>query len=141
MKRTMGIGLAVGLAGLSVALGAAMAQQGAKVTPILDSGVTMTGQAIQYPSGKPKILVQTGELAPGAETGNHSHPFPQMTYILQGEVELVFADGSKYRYKAGDALIDAVDTLHTAKNIGSGPAKFLVVAVGEEGKSTTMRPH
>ena len=137
MKRTIVYGVAAALVGL----GAASAQQGAKITSLVDSSLTMSGQAIAYPAGKPKIAALLGELAPGGETGKHAHPYPQLTYILQGEVLLELEDGSKHQYKAGEAFLDAVGVWHNAKNIGSAPAKFLVVAMGEKGKSTTVRPH
>jgi quercetin dioxygenase-like cupin family protein len=60
------------------------------------------------------------EIAPGAETGWHSHSIPSFAFILEGELEVRLKNGSVNRLKAGEALAEVVNTLHNGRNVGSG---------------------
>ena len=79
------------------------------------------------------------ELAPGGASDRHQHPIPPYIQVLQGTLTVEFDDGSRQSFEAGRGFLEAVDTWHTARNLGEDPVKFLVVFMGEQGKSNFMR--
>ena len=69
----------------------------------------------------------------GSPVVPHTHSFPVLIMIQEGEIELT-QDGKSYIYRAGDAFIEDVGIIHESKNIGNVPVKALVVAMGIEGQ-------
>lgn len=129
------------LALLLVTSAAAWAQQGFKLTPVLKSTTTMTGQPLQYVrTDKPEVTVALGELEPGGEVGRHMHWASGFVYILEGTLTVMMEDGSQYEFQPGQAFVEATNTWHNAKNMGSGPVRLLVVWPGEMGKPNIVRP-
>lgn len=102
--------------------------------------VTANGQKIVYPAtDKPEITASLVEIGPGAETGWHKHPVPVYAYMLEGELEVELENGTRIVYKAGDAIIEVVDTFHTGKNRGQIPARLVVFYTGSAGQPNVIR--
>jgi quercetin dioxygenase-like cupin family protein len=124
-------------------LAAAFAQdnplpEGFTTQPVLKSGMTADGDALQLPAGRPEIVSVIGTLEPGGRTARHQHPVPVFVYVLEGELEVFTEGGEPRNYKAGDAFLESVNRWHQAFNKGDGETKILVVFIGEEGKPTTV---
>ena len=64
----------------------------------------------------------------------HTHPFPVLLIIQQGEVTLNYEGGKSKVYGPGDAFIEDVGIVHSSRNTGDVPIKALVVAIGVEGQ-------
>jgi quercetin dioxygenase-like cupin family protein len=111
---------------------------GFQTEPVIKTSVTRDNDPIVYPTGSPEIVSVIGTIEPGGRTPLHQHPVPVYVYILEGEVELRTEGGQPYRYKAGEAYIEALDRDHQLFNVGAQPARVLVVFVGEAGKPTTI---
>ena len=105
------------------------------LAPLLESGETIIGQPIAYPTGTPKITAAVVFLAPGKETGWHTHAVPLFAYVLQGELSVDYGDKGIKVYKAGDALLEAMNWPHNGINKGTVPALILAVYMGAEGKT------
>lgn len=87
--------------------------------------------------------VFTGTLATGESVGVHETMQPagtapnpphriqhsEIIVIQQGTVEFDH-DGKAERAGAGSILYVAYGTLHTVKNLGPGPAKYVVIQIG-----------
>lgn len=117
---------------------AALAQQAPlTATQILKTGESWNGAAFHYPAGTPEISAFIIELAPGAETGWHSHPVASFGMILEGELLVELRDGSTNALKAGDAVVEVVDIFHNGINTGSVPMKLVVFYTGVEGQALT----
>src|SRR4051812_10549052 len=71
-----------------------------KVVPLLATTKTWEGAPIVYPRGQPEVSGLIIELAPGAETGWHSHPVPSFAFILEGTLEVQLKDGRSKRLQA-----------------------------------------
>jgi len=110
-----------------------------KVTTLLKTETSWDGQPIVYPQGKAEITALQLEIAPGAETGWHLHPVPSFGMILEGELEVRLKDGKVNRLKAGDALVEVVNTLHNGRNVGKGPLKLVVFYAGTVGQTLTVK--
>jgi quercetin dioxygenase-like cupin family protein len=62
--------------------------------------------------------------APDGAAGAHDHPFEETYLILAGEVEASF-DGERYRLAPGDAAWAGVGCVHSFRNAGAGPVRWL----------------
>jgi len=111
-----------------------------KVTPILQTTVTASGQPIRYPrTNSPQVTAVQVVIPSGAETGWHIHPFPCYAYILSGTLTVEIHGKSPRVLHPGDALVETVNTLHNGTNKGSQPVRLVMFVTGEAGKPFTVR--
>lgn len=110
-----------------------------KATPLLKSTSSWNQIPIQYPTGTAEITGLLVEIAPGAETGWHLHPVPSFGYIIEGELDVHLKDGKINHLKAGDALVEVVNTLHNGKNVGQSPVKLVVFYSGSQEQALTIK--
>lgn len=140
--------LLTALAGASAALGIGVFVQAETMQPaetvqsvstLLASGKTIVGEQIVYPEAAPaKITSLVVTMARGEQTGWHTHGVPVFGYILEGELTVDYGDKGKHVYRAGDALLEAINVRHNGQNTGSGPARLLVVFMGADGLKMTV---
>ena len=81
-----------------------------------------------------EIVVVRGEFDRDAMVGRHTHPGDESTYILEGTVQLEIDGKPPVISKAGDVIFIPAGTIHSAKNIGTTPAKVLANYIVEKGK-------
>jgi quercetin dioxygenase-like cupin family protein len=106
-------------------LAAAAAPAQVKRTPVLTADVTAPGH---------EAVVVRAELDAGASAPRHTHPGDEISYMLEGEAELLL-DGEPPRLlKAGEAFVIPAGKVHAARNPGSVPMRFVGVYVVEKGK-------
>ena len=99
------------------------------------SGLTRTivGKADVSVPGREAVVARV-EVAPGARAGRHTHPGDEISYVLEGESELL-VDGQPPRIvKAGESFVIPAGVVHDAHNAGSVPVKLVGVYVVEKGK-------
>jgi quercetin dioxygenase-like cupin family protein len=119
----------------------ARAQVSVNATPILQSHTTAMGMPIAYPkTDSAEVTALLLNLGPGGETGRHMHPYPTFVYILEGAIDVETDGGMTHSYKAGDSVLEVLNTWHNTKNKGKTPAKVLVVFAGVQGKPNLVRP-
>ena len=109
------------------------ANEAVKVLPLLKTSASWDGQPIVYPQGKVEITAMWIEIAPDAETGWHTHAVPSFAVMLEGELEVFLKDGKSKKLRAGDVLVEVVNTLHIGRNMGSVPVRLVVFYTGIEG--------
>ena len=82
-----------------------------------------------------KIAVQVrGEFDPGVATGRHTHSGEELTYILEGQIELRI-DGQPPRViKAGETFFVPAGLVHEGINTSDGKTKVLATYIVEKGK-------
>lgn len=96
-----------------------------KRTPVLTADVAAPGH---------EAVVVRGEIDPGVSAPRHTHPGDEISYILEGEAELLI-DGEPPRLvKAGEAFVIPAGKVHGARNTGAVPLRFVGVYVVEKGK-------
>jgi quercetin dioxygenase-like cupin family protein len=129
------------LAGLLVLASApAGAAEGFRATEVMRGAVTIGGQSIIYPATqRPEVTAMLVEIAPGGASDRHQHPVPTYIQVLEGTLTVEFDDGSRQSFESGRGFLEAVDTWHTARNLGQAPLKFLVMFMGEEGRSNFVK--
>lgn len=121
-------------------------------TPIL-AGILMTALWAQNPGVK-RTIVERADIAapgrevvivdvditPGASVGRHTHPGEEISYMIDGEGELIIDGQPPRKVKTGDSFMIPAGKLHDFRNTGAGLLKLHAVYVVEKGKplSTPM---
>jgi quercetin dioxygenase-like cupin family protein len=102
-----------------------------KLKPLLQTTTNSLGQPIAYPAnGTPEITALLIEMAPGEETGWHSHPVPLVGYIMSGALTVYQITGEKRVVPAGQNSLESVGVVHNGVNEGTVPCKMIVYALG-----------
>ena len=92
-----------------------------------------------YPTGQPEVTILRIEIPPGARLEPHRHPVINAGILTKGDLTVVTADGKTLQLKAGDSIVEVVNTLHYGFNPGTGPAEIVVFYAGEQGQPVTVR--
>jgi quercetin dioxygenase-like cupin family protein len=74
------------------------------------------------------------EIAPGASAGRHTHPGEEISYVMEGEGEVLIQGQPALKIKAGDGFVVPNGAVHDAHNTGNQPLKLAAVYVVEKGK-------
>lgn len=115
----------LGLAALAVA-GGLFAQAGGLTR-------TVVGRADVSVPGREAVVARV-EVAAGARSGRHTHPGDEISYVAEGQVELLI-DGQPPRVvKAGESFVIPAGTVHEAHNTSDAPVRLIGVYVVEKGK-------
>lgn len=108
---------------------------------VLRTTTTSSGEKVAYPTTKQaEITAMRVDIAPGSETGWHLHPFPVYAWVVSGSLTIELEGGKRHSYEEGDAIVEAVGTLHNGKNQGTVPVRLLVFYTGSEGAPNVERP-
>ena len=124
------VGGAVFAIALAAAIGVAAqappaAQAGFKRTPVQQGDLTIAGR---------EAVQAVAEVAPGSESGRHTHPGDEVAYILEGTVTIEIQGKPAVMKKAGEGLIIPAGTVHNARNTSKAVAKVLATYIIEKGK-------
>lgn len=104
---------------------------GVGVKVLAKSGSSWDGKVLPpYTNGKPEITILKITIPPGAVLPMHKHAVINAGVLLSGELTVVTEDGSTLHLKAGEALVEVVNTWHSGKNAGNIPAEIMVFYAG-----------
>lgn len=115
------------------------ASDAVKSVLLLKTTTTWDGQPIRYPQGKAEVTALRVDIAPGTDTGWHTHSAPSFAVMLEGELEVTLEDGRVKKLQAGDVLAEVVKTPHIGHNRGVIPVKLVVFYAGTKGGATTQK--
>ena len=107
------------------------AQPGAAQTGGLSR--TMVGKADVSVPGREAVVAKV-EVAPGSRAGRHTHPGDEISYISEGEVDLLIDGQPPRTLKAGETFVVPAGVIHDAHNASNGTVKLIGVYVVEKGK-------
>lgn len=116
----------VGVGALVLLLGASMAAAQIKRTVLQQKDMSIPGR---------EVITAKAEIPAGGSEGLHTHPGDEISYVVEGAVEIVM-DGASKTYKAGEAFHVSAGKVHDAKAVG-GPAVVIANYVIEKGKPAT----
>ena len=111
---------------------------------IVGSSKNLEAIVVNHPSAKDsKMRVLVGEqegwdshvmrvveVDENGYTPKHSHPWPHINYMLEGEGELMI-EGVNHPVKAGSYAYVPSDSLHQFRNKGKGTFKFICIVPKE----------
>jgi len=98
---------------------------GSERRDLVRSGRLATGEAVHIHQS-----VQPAGTAPGAP---HAIQHSEFILVTEGTLEITY-DGRTERAGPGSVIYVAHGTVHQARNVGSGPAKYTVIAIGGDAK-------
>lgn len=109
-------------------------------TQLIKTTMTWDGKTLVYPDhDQAQVTALMIEIPVNGETGWHSHPVPSFAMILQGTLDVMLKDGSVNHLKAGDPLVEVVDTAHNGRNTGDVPVKIMVFYAGTVNSVLTIK--
>ena len=81
-----------------------------------------------------EVVQNRVDLSPEAPAFKHWHPGEEIIYVLEGTLEYRLEGQPAVRVSAGEVFFVPAETVHTARNVGSGNAAELATYVVEKGK-------
>jgi quercetin dioxygenase-like cupin family protein len=105
------------------------------LTPLFKGNETIIGQKIAYPAGDPRVTAAIVTIAPGKDTGWHTHQVPLFVNILEGEISVDYGSKGVKVYKAGESFLEAMDWPHNATNKTGAIVRIMAVYIGADGKT------
>jgi quercetin dioxygenase-like cupin family protein len=113
---------------------------GLKLTPVLETATTITGQPIRFPQGENQFTAVIAEVAPGGQVGRHMHPVPLFVYMLEGTLSIEMDGHGTHTFSAGQGFAEVTNTWHNGRNLTDKPVRFLIVFSGQKGTPNLIRP-
>lgn len=92
-------------------------------------------QRFPAPAAGWEIVQTLVEIPEGKESGRHSHPGPEIGYIVQGDVEIDIDGQATLKLHSGDPFRIPPNTVHNARNVGTVRTKMLSSYLIEAGKA------
>jgi quercetin dioxygenase-like cupin family protein len=100
-------------------------------TPAIQRTV-VTRKDVSVP-GREAVVARV-EIAPGGFAGRHTHPGDEISYILEGEGEILMEGQPPLKVKPGEGFVVPAGVKHDAHNTGTQTLKLVGVYVVEKGK-------
>jgi quercetin dioxygenase-like cupin family protein len=95
-------------------------------------------QYTQYPAGQVQLTTLKVTLAPHTALPWHTHPFPNVVYVLSGTLTLHDkASGKTLIVHRGEAVGESVDDVHRGE-AGDQPAVLIITYAGSPGVPTSI---
>jgi quercetin dioxygenase-like cupin family protein len=137
------LGIAAMLAGASVAT--VLAQDAARHVAsgqreiLLQADQSWNGKPYtHYPTGQPQLTTIKLTIAPHTALPWHTHPFPNVVYVLSGTLTLHDKASGKTRVvHQGEAVGESVDDVHRGET-GDEPTVLLITYAGTPGVPTSV---
>ena len=112
--------------GVLAVAGALLAQNpGIKRTVLQKKDISAPGR---------EAVVARVEIAPQTFAGRHTHPGEEISYVLDGEAEILIEGQPPLKVKAGDSFIVPAGAKHDAHNTGAQPFRLVGVYIVEKDK-------
>jgi len=95
-----------------------------------------------YMQGQPEVTIRRITVPAGARLETHRHPVINAGVMMNGQLTVVTVDGKMLYLKAGDPIVEVVNTLHYGINEGKIPAELIVFYAGTVNTPiTVVKPH
>ena len=109
------------------------AAEAVKSETLLRTGSSWDGADYKsYPAGPPELSVVKITIPPHTKMELHTHPMPNVGYVLSGDITVEKKNGVKRHVSAGQVLPETVDTVHRGVT-GDAAAVFIVFYAGAKG--------
>ena len=87
---------------------------------------------------EPEVTVVRIQIPNGEKLPLHQHPILNVGYLTKGELTVQTEAGDILVLKAGDPIIEVIDTWHYGESTGNEDAGIVVVYVGNKGDNITQ---
>jgi quercetin dioxygenase-like cupin family protein len=92
-----------------------------------------------YPTGQPEVTILKISIPPHFQLPLHQHPVINAGVLLHGELTVVTKGGKTLHLKAGEPIVEVVNTWHYGINGGDEPAEIIVFYAGIQGEPVTTK--
>ena len=92
-----------------------------------------------YPTGQPEVTILKISIPPHIQLPLHQHPVINAGVLLKGELTVLTKGGKTLHLKAGDPIVEVVNTWQYGINEGKEPAEIIVFYAGIQGKPVTIK--
>lgn len=114
--------------------------QTATVNELVKSRQSWDGTPLPaYPAGNAEITILRITIPPGVRLPLHRHPLINAGVLVRGQLTVVARDGKMLHLKAGEPIIEVVDTWHYGKNEGADPAEIIVFYAGSPDQPLSIK--
>jgi quercetin dioxygenase-like cupin family protein len=118
----------------ALAVGGAAFAQGQMAPVAQTAGLKRTViQKFDVPAGDRETVVAVIEIPPNMDVARHTHPGPEVDYVLEGDLVLNVEGVGPKSYKAGDSFYIPEGTPHAGKS-GPNGTKLVGTYIVEKGK-------
>lgn len=81
----------------------------------------------------PEVTVVRIQIPKGEKLPVHKHPILNVGYLTKGELTVHTENGEVLVLKAGDPIVEVINTWHYGESTGTEDAEIVVVYVGNKG--------
>ncbi len=92
----------------------------------------------KYLEGQPEVTILKITIPPKTDLAMHEHLVINVGILIKGELTVTTEDNKILHMKAGDPIVETVNTWHYGKNEGDEPAEIIVFYAGVEGVPITV---
>jgi len=92
-----------------------------------------------YQKGQPEVTILRISIEPNAKLPIHEHPVINAGVLLKGELTVHTLSGKTLKMKAGDPIVECVDTWHYGANEGTNVAEIIVFYAGITNELVTIK--
>lgn len=92
----------------------------------------------KYGDGDPEVTILKITVPPKTKLAWHTHPEINAGVLLKGELTVISAAKDTLYLKAGDPIVEIVDTEHYGRNDGNESAEIIVFYAGIKGQPVTI---
>ena len=111
-----------------------------QVETLSKTSSSWNGNALpEYTKGTPEITILRIKIPPGTKLPLHEHPVINAGVLISGELTVITKDNKTLHMKAGDPIVEVVNTWHYGKNEGSEVADIIVFYAGIKDKPVTIK--
>jgi len=92
-----------------------------------------------YLKGQPEVTILKILIPAKVQLPLHQHPIINAGVLLKGELTVVTKDNKTLHLKAGDPIVEVVNTWHYGINEGNEPAEIIVFYAGVQGEPISIK--
>lgn len=92
-----------------------------------------------YSTGQPEVTILKIVIPPGVKLPLHQHPVTNAGVLLKGELTVITKERKTLHLKAGDPIVEVINTLHYGINEGTEPAEIIIFYAGILGQPITIK--
>lgn len=110
------------------------------VETLVKSELSWNGVALpEYPQGQPEVTILRIVIPPKTKLPVHEHPVINAGVLLRGELTVITKENQVLNMKAGDPIVEVVDTWHYGINEGEEDAEIIVFYAGTKDSPITIK--
>lgn len=110
-----------------------------EVTTLVKTTESWNGKQLpKYPDGNPEITILKIIIPPKTKLPLHKHPNINAGILLKGELTVISEANDTLYLKAGEPIVELVNTWHFGRNDGTEPVEIIVFYAGIQGTPITI---